>query len=123
VARPAPTPPASSYDHAAAARGKKIFNGQGRCTNCHMPPIYTDAGYNAHKPSEICTDAFQANRGPDGTYVTPQLPGLWARSKRGFYHDGRYANLGAVVEHYNSCFGLGLNAQKKSDLVQFLKSL
>jgi hypothetical protein len=120
---PAPKPPASSYDHAAAARGKKIFNGQGRCTNCHMPPIYTDAGYNAHKPSEICTDAFQANRGPDGTYVTPQLPGLWARSKRGFYHDGRYANLGAVVEHYNSCFGLGLNAQKKSDLVQFLKSL
>ena len=50
-----------------------------------MPPLYTDAGYNAHKPAEICTDSFQADRGPEGgTYVTPQLKGLWSRSKRGF---------------------------------------
>jgi hypothetical protein len=124
---PAPKPPPSSYDHAAATRGEKVFNGQGRCADCHMPPLYTDAGYNAHKPAEICTDSFQADRGPTGavgsTYVTPQLKGLWARSKRGFYHDGRYPGLGAVVQHYNTCLGLGLNAQEKSDLVQFLKSL
>jgi hypothetical protein len=124
---PAPKPPPSSYNQAAAARGKKVFNGEGRCSNCHMPPLYTDAGYNAHKPAEICTDSFQADRGPTGavgsTYVTPQLKGLWARSKRGFYHDGRFRSLRAVVRHYNSCFGLGLERQEKSDLVQFLKSL
>jgi hypothetical protein len=120
---PAPKPPPSSYNHAAAGRGKRVFNGQGRCSNCHMPPLYTDAGYNAHKPAEICTDSFQADRGPDGTYVTPQLKGLWARSKRGFYHDGRHPTLGAVIEHYNGCFGLNLSARQKSDLVQYLKSL
>ena len=91
-----------------------------------MPPLYTDAGYNSHKPSEICIDSFQADRGPTGavgsTYVTAQLPGLWARSKRGFYHDGRFPTLLAVLNHYDSCFGLGLSAGQKSDLVEFLKS-
>jgi hypothetical protein len=123
LALPAPEPPPSSYNHAAAARGERVFNGQGRCADCHMPPLYTDAGYNAHKPAEICTDSFQADRGPDGTYVTPQLKGLWARSKRGFYHDGRHPTLGAVIDHYNSCFGLKLSAGQRSDLVQYLLSL
>ena len=54
--------------------------------------------------------------------MTPQLRGLWAGSKRGFYHDGRYPTLMAVVDHYNSCFGLGLSPGEKSDLVEFLKS-
>jgi len=122
----APTPPPGSFDPAAAKRGEAIFNGQGQCSDCHMPPLYTDAGYNSHKPSEICIDSFQADRGPTGavggTMVTPQLPGLWARSKRGFYHDGRFPTLLAVLNHYDSCFGLGLSAGQKSDLVEFLKS-
>jgi hypothetical protein len=40
----------------------------------------------------------------------------------GYYHDGRYPNLLAVVDHYNSCFNLGLSSGQKADLVQFLKS-
>ena len=124
LALAAPKPPRSSYNHAAARRGKRVFNGQGTCAGCHMPPLYTDAGYNAHKPAEICTDSFQADRGPEGgTYVTPQLKGLWTRSKRGFYHDGRHQTLGAVIDHYNSCFGLNLSDQQKGDLIQYLKSL
>jgi hypothetical protein len=129
----APTPPPGSFDPAAAKRGMAIFNGQGQCSGCHMPPLYTDAGYNSHTPAELClknslgqTDTFQADRGPrglnPGSLVTPQLSGLWARSKRGFYHDGRYPTLLAVVDHYNSCFGLGLSNSQKSDLVEFLKS-
>ena len=120
---PAPTPPASSYDHAAAARGAQLFSGVARCAGCHMPPLYTDAGYNVHKPAEICIDSFQAERGPDRAYVTPQLAGLWARSKRGFYHDGRYPTLLAVIEHYNQCDKLGLNPGQQRDLVEYLKSL
>jgi cytochrome c peroxidase len=54
--------------------------------------------------------------------VTPQLSGLWSRSKRGFFHDGRFRTLGDVINHYNSCFNLDLSAGEKSDLVQFLKS-
>jgi hypothetical protein len=123
---PAPTPPPSSFNHAAAGRGQQIFSGKGRCSDCHMPPLYTDSGYNAHKPDEICVDSFQADRGPTGaigsTLVTPQLKGLWARSKRGFYHDGRFPTLAAVIDHYDSCLSLGLSAGEKSDLAEFLKS-
>src|ERR671931_675997 len=120
---PVPKPPAGSFDPAAAARGAVVFNGKGKCSGCHMGSLGTEPGYNAHKPSEICIDSFQADRGPDGTYVTAPLQALFTRSKRGFYHDGRFRTLLDVVNHYNSCFNLGLTAQEKSDLVQYLKSL
>jgi hypothetical protein len=120
---PAPKPPAGSFDPAAAARGAVLFNGKGKCASCHMGTLGTEPGYNAHKPSEICTDSFQADRGPDGTYVTAPLQALFTRSKRGFYHDGRFPTLLAVIDHYDGCFNLGLTAQEKSDLVQYLKSL
>jgi mono/diheme cytochrome c family protein len=118
-----PKAPAGSFDKAAARRGKAVFMGQGTCASCHMPPLFTDAGFNAHSPAEMCIDSFQADRGPDNAYVTPQLKGLWARSKRGFFHDGRFQTLDSVVSHYDSCFGLHLSAGQKSDLVQYLKSL
>ena len=38
-------------------------------------------------------------------------------------HDGRFATLGQVVQHYNSCFGLGLTTSEQSDVVEYLKSL
>jgi hypothetical protein len=123
----APKPPAGSFNARSAERGEAIFNGQGKCSECHMPPLYTDAGYNAHTPTEMCIDSFQADRGPTGaigsTLVTPQLKGLWARSKRGFFHDGRFPTLLAVVDHYNACFTLGLRPAEERDLVEFLKSL
>ena len=104
----APTPPRGSFDPAAAQRGGGMFNGDGKCSECHMPPLYTDAGYNTHTPAEMCVDSFQADRGPTGaigsTLVTPQLNGLWARSKRGFYHDGRFPTLLEVTNHYNAVF-------------------
>jgi hypothetical protein len=118
-----PKPPAHSFNKAAARRGKAIFDGQGKCASCHVPPNYTDPGNNLHKPSEICTDSFEADRSPTHMYRTTPLRGLWSHAKGGFYHDGRYQTLGAVVDHYNSCFGLNLSAQQKGDLVQYLKSL
>jgi hypothetical protein len=123
----APRPPRGSFNAAAAERGEAIFNSQGKCSECHMPTLYTDAGYNAHTPTEMCIDSFQADRGPTGaigsTLVTPQLKGLWSRSKRGFFHDGRFPTLLAVVDHYNACFALGLRPAEERDLVEFLKSL
>jgi hypothetical protein len=119
----APKPPRGSFNPAAARRGKAIFNGEARCADCHVPPLYSEPGWNMHEPSEICTDSFQADRSPDGRYRTTPLKGLFTRSKGGFWHDGRFPTLNAVVEHYDGCFGLELTAQEKSDLVQFLKSL
>jgi hypothetical protein len=30
---------------------------------------------------------------------------------------------GAVIDHYNATFGLGLSAAQKADLIEFLKSI
>src|SRR6185503_3576934 len=120
---PAPTPPDGTFDQAAADRGDKLFVGKAGCNNCHVSPIYTEPGWNMHTAAEICIDDFQANRGPDRRYRTSPLKGLWSHQKGGFFHDGRFATLLDVVNHYNTCFSLGLTAQEKSDLVQYLLSL
>jgi hypothetical protein len=119
----APKPPNGSFDAAAARRGEKIFDGIGTCASCHIPSLFTEPGQNLHPPAAICTDSFQADRSPTGMYRTTPLKGLFAHAKGGFWHDGRFPNLDAVVEHYNSCFGLGLTQQQQTDLVQYLKSL
>jgi cytochrome c5 len=122
LAIPAPTPPSGSFDAAAATRGKVVFSTAG-CDNCHVPPLYTEPGWNRHTPEEIGIDSFQADRSPDGRYRTTPLKGLWAHAKGGFYHDGRFATLLDVVNHYDAHFALGLSGPQKNDLVEFLKSL
>jgi hypothetical protein len=51
------------------------------------------------------------------------LAGLWTHQKGGFYHDGRFAMLKDVLEHYNRNFKLGLGDQEKVELIEYLKSL
>jgi ParB-like chromosome segregation protein Spo0J len=123
LAIPAPTPPVGSFDKAAATRGEVLFNTIAKCATCHVPPLFTEPGNNLHEPSEIGVDAFQADRSPTHMYRTAPLAGLWTHQKGGFYHDGRFATLRDVLEHYNSFFMLGLTEQHKVDLVEYLKSL
>ncbi len=121
----APTPPAGSFDAAAAARGKDVFNGPGKCASCHVPPLFTEPGWNMHDPTDVGLPSgdFQAQRSPDKKYRTSPLKGLFSHSKRGFYHDGQFATLADVVAHYDSTGGLGLTPGQQADLVEYLKSL
>jgi cytochrome c peroxidase len=41
----------------------------------------------------------------------------------GYSHDGRFADLHAVVDHYNQAFGLRLTEHQQVALVEYLKSL
>ena len=123
LAIPPPTPPEGSFDRAAAARGQMIFNGKATCAQCHVPPLFTEPGWNTHKPADIGIDDFQANRAPDNSYRTTPLRGLFTHMKRGFYHDGRFATLLDVINHYNGFKKLNLTEQEKKDLVEYLKSL
>ena len=120
---PAPKPPAGSYDQAASARGKLVFEGKGKCATCHVPPLYTEPGYNMHTPSEMGLDSFQADRSPTHMYRTAPLAGLWSRQSRGFFHDGRFQTLDDVINHYDQHLNLGLSPREKKDLVEFVKSL
>jgi hypothetical protein len=120
---PAPPPPAGSFNALAAAHGKRLFNGAAGCARCHVPPIFTEPGWNMHTPAEIGIDDFQAKRSPDERYRTTPLKGLWTHQKGGFYHDGRFPTLRAVVDHYASVFGLNLTPTERAQLVEYLKSL
>jgi hypothetical protein len=135
LAIPAPTAPIrresqgpqSNREHGAppqtSERGKEIFEGKAKCAACHVPPVFTEPGWNMHTAAEIGIDDFQANRAPDRRYRTAPLKGLWTHQKGGFYHDGRFATLRDVVEHYDRFFNLGLSEQEKKDLVEYLLSL
>jgi hypothetical protein len=123
LALPAPRPPAGSFDATAAARGKTLFEGKAGCAGCHVPPLYTEPGWNLHTAAEIGIDDFQASRAPDRRYRTAPLAGLWTHEQGGFYHDGRFATLADVVQHYDRTFGLQLTNGDVTDLVEYLRSL
>ncbi len=121
----APRAKAGSFVVAAAARGKAVFNGKANCASCHVGDRFTDSGWNMHTAEEIGIDSFQADRSPDGRYRTTPLRGLGARAtqKGGFYHDGRFPDLRAVVGHYDQAHKLQLTEAEITDLVEYLKSL
>jgi hypothetical protein len=82
LALPAPHPPKGSFDEAAAKRGEAIFfNGSAKCSTCHVPPLFTEPGYNLHPAKDIGIDDFQASRSPDDTYRSTPLRGLFTRLK------------------------------------------
>ena len=133
LAIPAPAPEEGiDFDTAAAARGDELFSGKAKCNNCHVDPLWTEPGWNLHTPAEIGIDSFEADRAPDGVYKTMNLAGIFVRenglfmrpgNKGRYYHDGRFATLLDVVNHYNTRFSLGLTTQEKLDVVEYLKSL
>jgi len=124
LAIPAPKPKAETYDAAAAGRGAAVFAGKAQCARCHVPPLFTEPGWPMHTAEEMGIDDFHASRSPDKKfYRTTPLGGLFVREKGGFYHDGRFADLGAVIDHYERLLRLQLTAQERADLVQYLKSL
>jgi mono/diheme cytochrome c family protein len=120
---PPPSPPRGIFNRNAAARGKVLFEGKARCATCHVPPLFTEPGWNLHLPAEIGIDDFQANRSPTHSYRTSPLRGLWTHGKGGYYHDGRFETLEDVIDHYNRFFRLGLDPREVNDLAQYLKSL
>ena len=120
----APKPQAGKdFDFAAAKRGDALFSTKANCNSCHSEPLWTEPGWNMHTPAEIGIDDFQASRAPDKRYRTAPLAGIFSRPKGGFFHDGRFATLLDVVNHYNSQFSLGLTGDEQADLVEYLKSL
>ena len=123
LALTAPPAPRGSFNKNAAKKGERIFNEKAKCAQCHVPPIFTEPGWNMHSGKEIGIDNKQAERGPENAYRTTPLKGLWTHTKRGFFHDGRFPTLMAVVNHYDEWFKLDLSSNEKHYLVEYLKSL
>ncbi len=118
----APAPPAGSFDVAASARGRELFNGKARCSSCHLGIALTDINLGRRHAAEATgMDPAYAMRTAEKRYRTTPLRGLWQHAP--YFHDGSAATLEEVVEHYREHFNLQLSPAERSDLVEYLKSL
>jgi len=123
-----PEPPRNSFDRLAAIRGRRLFRNQAGCATCHQGPTFTDVLNGPsprvpllHDATEIGTEPEYASRSATKRYRTTPLRGLWQHPP--YFHDGSAPDLPSVVEHYDEHFGLKLDTQQKSDLVEYLKTL
>ena len=97
----------------AQARGKRIYETKGFCTPCHPAPSGTTG-----KPKDI---------GTGGVFKTPGLRFMFEQGP--YFHDGRSATLGDVIEFYKASsllksqgFDIQLSAEEKADLIEYMKS-
>lgn len=126
----------------AAFRGMELFNTErGDCFHCHPLDLLTAKEFHNNGLDNVFNDdnkgrAAVTGRSSDiGKFKVPTLRNVEVTGP--YMHDGRFATLEEVVEHYNSGVkwsptvsanqvhpeGLFLTEQEKSDLVAFLKSL
>jgi cytochrome c peroxidase len=137
---------------ASAQRGRSLFFGRGQCASCHSGPNFTDEqfhniGIGQEDPQKRFYPPEQAGK-PEfpelgrfnlthriedrGAFKTPTLREL--ESTGPYMHDGRFGTLEEVVDYYDRgglrALGmdprmqpLGLTAEEKTDLVEFLRSL
>ena len=132
--------------------GLAVFNGAGRCDQCHSGAILSNAindpavvfvPANAFKDIGVRPTAEDTGAGPilgvgvttfDSTFKIAQLRNVELTAP--YFHDGKFASLEQVVAFYDRGGDfpgnanrdaqirlLGLTAQQQSDLVAFLKSL
>jgi hypothetical protein len=120
----APKQDAGSFDAAAAAKGKILFNGKAQCATCHSGPLFSDvieAG-KLHAPeASAAAEIEYANRSATKQWRTSPLKGIWQHPP--YFHDGSATTLAIVVDRYNAKRNLGLSNMEKANLVEYLKSL
>jgi mono/diheme cytochrome c family protein len=117
LAKPSPAP--GSFDAEASRRGQALFAGAARCATCHSGAAFTDE--KLHAPAETGMDPSYAARSATKKYRATPLRALWQHAP--YFHDGKAANLAAVVDHYDATLKLKLTAEQKKDLVEYLKSI
>jgi cytochrome c peroxidase len=121
----------------SARRGATLFLGEkGDCWHCHAPPLFTDRSFHNIGLDSVLTDlgrALVTGRSVDeGAFKTPTLRNVGVTAP--YMHDGRFATLRDVVNHYNAggkphantsalIRPMGLTAGEVDDLVAFLEAL
>jgi hypothetical protein len=120
----APAAPANSFDASAAARGKILFVGKGKCASCHSGPLFTDVieGGKLHpQNASVAVDKDYVNRSATKQWRVTPLKGIWQHPP--YFHDGSAKTLTEVVARYDQERNLNLSTAEKADLTEYLKSL
>ena len=102
-------------------RGQVLFSAH--CASCHPAPYYTDNLMHNLKAERFYKPRMINGRmaSADGPIKTFPLRGT--KDSPPYLHDGRLLTLEDTVEFFNVILGLGLGAQEKKDLVEFMRSL
>ena len=116
-----------------------FFTEQGDCFHCHVDPLFTDNEFHNNgldmAPPDSGLAALSGRRSDLGKFKTPSLRNIEYTAP--YMHDGRFATLEEVVEHYNAGFvrnsltdplllirpSLELSPTQQAALVAFLKTL
>lgn len=125
--------------------GFVLYNTEkGDCFHCHSLGLFNDNAYRNNGNDSVFIGVnrghFEVTGNPNdmGKFKTPTLRNVELTAP--YMHDGRFATLEEVIEHYNSgvkhsptldpifskpnhLFGLQLTTQDKADLLAFLKTL
>jgi cytochrome c peroxidase len=104
-------------------RGQAVFFGKAGCTGCHPAPYYTDNLMHNLKAERFYKPRMINGRmaSADGPIKTFPLRGI--KDSPPYLHDGRLLTLEDTVEFFNLILEVGLSAQEKKDLVEFMRSL
>ena len=82
--------------------GLALFMGRGRCSLCHLPPLFADDKFHAigvRPPrDDMGLQKTTGVYGDRGKFKTPSLRDAKARGR--FMHDGRFGDLNQVLEFY-----------------------
>lgn len=122
----------------SAKRGLALFQGKGRCTRCHSGFNFADEEFHNlgidwdTNSADLGQYSVGKHPGTVGGFKTPTLRDI-ARTAP-YMHDGRFATLEQVIDFYdqggitnphlsNLIIPLGLTAQEKKDLVEYLRAL
>jgi len=122
----------------SAKRGLALFQGKGRCTRCHSGFNFADEEFHNlgidWDTSRVDLGQYSVGKHPGtvGGFKTPTLREI-ARTAP-YMHDGRFATLEEVIDFYdqggitnphlsNLIIPLGLTAQEKKDLVEYMRAL
>jgi cytochrome c peroxidase len=123
---------------ASQQRGEALFFGKAMCVSCHSGPLFTNGqfaniGVGMDKPNpDLGRYAITRQKEDWGAFKVPTLREVAHTAP--YMHDGSLKTLEEVIDHYNRGGSansnldmrirpLGLNAQEKQDLVEFLKAL
>jgi len=123
----------------AATRGLGLFKGKARCILCHNGPNFTDnkfhnLGVPQVGPLKEDLGRYLVTRAEKdkGAFKTPTLRSIVETAP--YMHDGVFKTLEEVIDFFDQGGGnnqnlstlmkpLGLTAEEKSDLIEFLKAL
>jgi cytochrome c peroxidase len=104
-------------------RGQAVFFGKAKCSGCHPAPYYTDNLMHNLKAERFYKPRLINGRmaSADGPIKTFPLRGI--KDSPPYLHDGRLLTLEDMAEFFNMILELGLSAQEKKDLVEFMRAL